>query len=127
MGIGVTFAELASMRTAIKDLLPGTGDFYSVAASADGFGGYSEGTTIVSGGSNVPYRLDPLQGEEQLAGGEIKPFYRYILTVPHNYGTVVDSTMYFLAGTVSYRIHSIDNVHGDKSWAVSTRIILERP
>ena len=127
MNTGLTAAELSDMRTAINDLLPGTGDFYSIGNTPDGFGGYTEGTTIVTGGSNVPYRLDPLQGEEQLASGEIKPFYRYRLTVPHNYGTVIDSTMMFKAGTVYYHIHSIDNVHGDKSWAGSTRIILERP
>jgi hypothetical protein len=127
MSIGLTTAELTGMRSAINDLLPGTGDIYSVASTADGFGGYTEGTTIVSGGSNVPYRLDPLQGEETLAGGAIMPFYRYQLTIPWNYGTIITDASWFKAGSIYYRVHSIDNANGDKSWTASTRVILERP
>lgn len=131
MGIGLTSSELTGIRDSIADLLPGTGDIYAITNTADGFGGYTEGTTIVSGGSNVPYRLDPLQyrpeGNEQLAGGAVLPFHTYQLTIPWNYGTIIQNTHLFKAGTIYYKVHSIDNANGDKSWAASTRVILERP
>ena len=130
MNIGLTAAELSDMRTAINDLLPGTGDFYSIGNTLDGFGGYSEGTTIVTGGSNVPYRLDPLNtsiwGRELIAGGAINPFHTFILTVAESYGTVINETCLFKAGTAYYSIKSVDNKHNNKSWAASTRILVEQ-
>ena len=131
MGIGLTSSELTEIKNAIADLLPGTGDIYSVSNTADGFGGYTEGTTIVSGGSNVPYRLDPRttnpNGDESMAGGAILPFHTYVLTIPASYGTIINDQCWFKAGTVYYKVHSIDNANGNKSWAASTRIIVERP
>jgi len=130
MDIGLTTAELSDMRTAINDLLPGTGDFYTISNTADGFGGYTEGTTIVSGGSNVPYRLDPLNtsvwGRELLAGGAVNPFHTFILTVAQEYGTLITEKDMFKAGTAYYSIKSMDNKHANKSWAVSVRLLVEQ-
>ena len=131
MSIGLTSSELTDIRTAIAELLPGTGDIYEVTNTADGFGGYTEGTAIVSGGSNVPYRLDPREirpwGNEQVAGAAVLPFHTYQLTIPWTYGTIIKNTHWFKAEGVFYKVHSIDNANGDKSWAGSTRVILERP
>lgn len=133
----LTASELADMRIAINTLLPDVGDIYSIGNTPDGFGGYVEGTTIVSGGSNVPYRLDPLRGSEQIAGGAANQYYQYQLTIPDSFGTCLaplsggTSGSYgiyrFKAGTTYYRIRTIDNRNDDKSWSCSTRVILERP
>jgi hypothetical protein len=135
VSIGLSSSELTDMRTAINDLLPGTGDIYSIANTPDGFGGYTEGTSIVTGGSNVPYRLDPLRGSEQIAGGAANQYFQYQLTIPDSYGTCLapqaGTNAYgiyrFKAGTTYYRIREIDNRNDDKSWSCSTRVILERP
>lgn len=111
--------ELDSMREDIESLLPDIGNILSVTTATDGAGGITEtwGTLTVG----VACRLDAISGKEQLAGGAIEPFHRYVLTLP--YSVVITSAHRFEHNSIEYSVISVDS---DKSWATCTRAIVER-
>jgi len=119
MSIGLTTAELSSIRTAINDLLPGTCNILSCTSISDGEGGYSE--TWGTASSNVACRIDPIRGKEQVAAGAVQAFYQHVLTLPYN--ATLDESKRIEIGTALYSVISVD--YG-KSWNASTRAIVER-
>lgn len=112
-------AELEYMREDVESLLPDTCAVLSATVTNDGAGGFTEAWGTVT--ASVACRIDAISGKEQLAGGAIDPFHRYVLTVPY------DTTL-----TTSYRIehgdetYSIISVDSDKSWATCRRAIVEQ-
>jgi len=125
MNIGLTAAELASIRADIADLLPDTCIILAVTNTADGFGGYTAGTAAVAGGT-VNCRIDAkiintLRASESKAAGGIQPFHQFILTVP--YDTTISTNNQVQKGTEVYNVISVD---ADKSWKGAVRVVLER-
>ena len=123
--IGLSSKELTSIRTSINGLLPGTAIIIAVTNTADGFGGQSESTAAVAGGT-VACRLDPrtineTKSSENLAGGAISPFHTFILTLP--YDTTITTNNRVIVGTQTYNVTSVDS---DKNWKASVRVYVER-
>lgn len=117
--------ELESIRSDIAEMLPDTGYIIGITRTADGQGGYSESTAIVTGGT-VSCRLDArinnaLRSGESVAGDAIQPFHQFILTLPHDAPITTDNQ--FLLGTVLYNVISVDP---NKSWNAAIRAIVER-
>jgi head-tail adaptor len=122
MGIGLTDAELASIRDDIAALLPDTCVIQTITNTADGLGGYTRGTTIAG---TVDCRLDAkiinnLRASESMAAGGIQPFHQYILTVP--YDTTITTNNQVQKDNEVYNVISVDT---EKSWIGSVRVILE--
>ena len=122
MGIGLTDAELASIRDDIADLLPDTCIIIMVTNTPDGFGGYTQGTAAAG---TVNCRLDAkiinnLRASESIAAGGIQPFHQYILTVP--YDTTITTNNQVQKDNEVYNVISVDT---EKSWIGSVRVILE--
>ena len=111
--------ELANMRAVVEQLLPDTCNILTVTRTADGAGGWTDSWGTVT--ASVDCRLDPISGKEQLAGGAIEPFHRFVLTVP--YDTTILPAYRIEHSTFIYNIISVDY---DKSWPVSKRAIVER-
>lgn len=123
MNIGLTDAELTAIRADIADLLPDTGYIITVTNTADGYGGQTVGTAI---SGTVTCRLDPriintLQSAEELSGGAIEPYQRWLLTLPYN--TTITTENQFLHNDVLYNVTSVDD---DKSWIASVRCMVEK-
>ena len=123
MSIGLTAAELASIRADIAELLPDTCIIITVTNTADGQGGYTQGTAAAG---TVDCRLDAkiinsLRSSERLAAGGIQPFHQFILTVPYDTNITPDNIVQ--KGTEVYNVISVD---ADKSWKGAVRVILER-
>ena len=123
MGIGLTDAELASIRTDIADLLPDTCIIITVTNTPDNMGGFTQGTAAAG---TVNCRLDAkiintLRASEALGGGGIQPFHKFILTVP--YDTTISTENQVQKGTEVYNVISVDT---DKSWRGAIRVMLER-
>lgn len=112
-------AELAQIRADVALMLPDTCNILSPAGTADGYGGYTEAYGTVSAG--VACRLDPIQGNEQVAGAAPQDFYRYMLTLP--YGTAITIANKVVISTVEYKVVSVD---AGKSWDTSRRCVVER-
>lgn len=117
MSIGLSTRELTDIRATIEDLLPGTCDIITVTNTVDGYGGYTTGT---SSAGTAACRLDPIKGEEVTAGGEVMPFFRYVLTLPHD--TTITTENQVEIDSDIYNVHSIDD---NKSYKGSVRVILE--
>ena len=112
--------ELAAIRTDIAQLLPDTGHVLSVTNTSDGMGGFTEtwGTATAS----VAYRLDPLRGREQLAGGAVDAFHTFQLTLAHSV-TITTANRFKAADGTQFAVVSVDP---EKSWKASTRAVVER-
>ena len=125
MSIGLTTAELASIRSDVADLMPDTCIIITVSATADVFGGHTLGTAAAAGGT-VNCRLDAkiintLRASESKAAGGIQPFHQFILTVP--YDTTITTNNQVQKGTEVYNVISVD---ADKSWKGAVRVVVER-
>ena len=125
MGIGLTTAELASIRADIADLMPDTCIIIEVTNTPDNMGGFTAGTAAVTGGT-VSCRLDAkiintLRASEKIVAGAIQPFHQFILTVP--YDTTITTENQVQKGTEVYNVISVDE---DKSWVGAIRVMLER-
>jgi len=109
--------ELERLRADLDALLPDTAYILSVTYSPDGYGGLSEtwGTA-----STCLCRIDPLRGGEVLTGGAVQPWHGYQFTAPH--GVTLTSENRVKIGAVTYSVKSVD---AGKSWAGSTRVVLE--
>jgi hypothetical protein len=125
MSIGLTAAELASIRADVADLMPDTCIIITVTNTPDNMGGYTVGTAAAAGGT-VSCRLDAkiintLRASEAMGGGGIQPFHQFILTVP--YDTTISTNNQVQKGTEVYNVISVD---ADKSWKGAVRVVLER-
>ena len=126
MSIGLTTKELTSIRADVNDLLPDTGYIITVAETADGMGGNSEGTSIAAGGT-TSYRIDPetfqrLRSGEMVYSGALQPFHKFILTLP--YDTTITTNNRFLGKDGDY--YNVVSIDDDKSWIASVRAFVER-
>jgi head-tail adaptor len=110
--------ELADMRAAVLDLLPDTCNILSVTETPDGAGGMTQTWGTASAG--VACRLDYQTGMETIAGGALRAYSRYILTVP--YDASVTELNKIEHGTKTYNVSSVDD---DKSWPIVRRVVLE--
>lgn len=123
--IGLTTAELASIRSDIADLLPDTCYIIDVTNTVDNMGGYTVGTAMATGGT-ISCRLDAkiintLRASEKVVGGAIQPFHQFILTVP--YDTTISTENQVQKDEEVYNVISVDT---DKSWKGAIRVMLER-
>jgi len=114
-------AELAQIQAAIEAVsFPGSGgNILSVTRTSDGQGGFTE--TWGTATANLNYRLDPVRGQEQLAGGAILPQFTYVLSLPH--GTTITEANRFETDADTYAVRSVD---ADKSWSGQVRAYVER-
>jgi hypothetical protein len=112
-------AELAQIRADVSLLLPDICDILSPAGTADGCGGNTDAWGTASAG--VACRLDPIRGNEQVAGAAPQAFYQYMLTLPH--GTAITTENKVVISTVEYKVVNAD---AGKSWDASRRCVVER-
>jgi hypothetical protein len=112
-------AMLAAMREAIEDLLPDTCDILSTSRSFDTMGGWTDtwGTATAS----VACRLDMKGGVEQLIGGGVRPYTRYMMSLPYN--TTVTEANRIQHGGLSYAVISVNT---SQSWQAVKRVELEK-
>lgn len=111
-------SELAQMRTDLETLLPDTCIISNVTYASDGAG---EWIPTWAAAGTVACRLDPIRGNEQIAGGAIESFNGYILTLPYN-AVIVPTSRVTVNGT-DYNVTSV--TIGD-SWKLDTRCQIER-
>jgi len=111
-------AMLASMRSAIADLLPDTCRIITLTNFPDGEGG----VTVSRGTSGTcACRLDAEQGREQVSGGAVEPFIAYKLSVPYDAIILPENTIE--TGGVDYAVKSVNR---GQSWSAVGRVDLER-
>jgi head-tail adaptor len=112
--------ELTAIRNDIAELLPDTdGAVLSVTQTSDGMGGFTETWGTATG--SLSYRLDPLRGVENEAGGGLQPFHGWQLTLPHD--TTITTANRFEDGSGNqYNVIEVDT---PKSWRASVRVRLE--
>ena len=112
--------ELTAIRADIDELLPDTGGaVLSRTLANDGMGGFTEAWGTATGSLN--YRLDPIRGVEEQAGGALRAFQGWQLTLP--YDTTVTTANRFQDGSGNQ--YAIIGVDGAKSWKASVRARLE--
>ncbi len=112
--------ELAQIRTDYeKATMPDTCDILSLTRTGDSAGGWSEAWGTASG--TIACRIDPLVGNEQLAGGGVQSFYTYILSLPH--GTSITAANRVKINSVVYNVTDVD---ANKSWSSCVRATIER-
>jgi len=112
--------ELARMREDLEAVaLPDTCNLLSSTDTVDGQGGITQtwGTAYAA----VPCRIDALTAAEVVAGVQLKPFHSYILTVP--YDQTVSTNYRVVVNSETFNVVSVDV---GKSWALNTRVFLER-
>lgn len=110
--------ELAGMREDIETLLPDTCVIQSKTSTPDGMGGQSESWSA-SGTANC--RLDRQSGNETVAGGAIRPYSQWVLTMPYQTSVTVQNRAEH--GGLTY---NIVEVNLDKSWPDCVRAIVEQ-
>jgi hypothetical protein len=99
--------------------MPDTATILSVTNSSDGQGGYTQVLGTVT--ASQACRIDPLRGDENLSGGAVQPFHRFVVTMAYDASLTV-SNLVRIDGT-TYAVKSIDS---DKSWPVTLRAYVER-
>lgn len=114
------FRELDAIRKDVLTLLPETGQILVSTGASDGQGGYTE--TWGTATANVPYRLDPLKGREQVAGAAVQPYHSFVLTLLH--GTEITTANRFEAE--GGQVYSVTSVDDGKSWQASVRAYVEK-
>jgi hypothetical protein len=117
--MALTNGELADMRAAIQQLLPDTCNLLSPTHSPDGMGG--EATAWGTVGTALACRLDVSMGREVLAGGAVRHFVSYMLSLP--YDTTVEPTYRVEAGSSTFAVKSVNL---EQSWSAVRRVELER-
>jgi SPP1 family predicted phage head-tail adaptor len=111
-------SELTSMRSAYLDLMPDTCDILTATKTTDGQGGFT--TTWATSSANVRCRMDAYKPRESLSGGAVYPFNMFMLTLP--YDTTITTNSRVTHGGKTYNVIGPDD---DKSWKITTRVILE--
>jgi SPP1 family predicted phage head-tail adaptor len=112
-------AMLAAMREAIEQLLPDTCNILTATETADGQGGISAswGTTY----GTVSCRLDMNTGREQVIGGGLQPFTKYMLSLPYN--TTITTADRVEVNSTTYTVTSVNL---NQSWMAVKRVELEK-
>lgn len=118
MSIGLSAAELASMRAEVLYLMPDTCAILSATSAADGYGGYT--VTWGTATASIACRIDSVRKSENQAGAALQPFHGYVLTLPYNATITTDNRVVY--GGDTYNVLSVDS---DKSWPVSVRCMVE--
>lgn len=118
MSIALTADELAQIRADIADLLPDTGYILTISNTSDGQGGSTEGT-VISG--TLSCRMDEISGDESLSVDQLKPYSRYMLTLP--YDTTITEQNRWQYGS---NIYNVVNANTDQSWICCKRVVLEK-
>jgi SPP1 family predicted phage head-tail adaptor len=113
----LTLAELADMRATIGELLPDTCVIKTLTTVPDGMGGQTE-TWSASGTANC--RLDRRSGGERMAGGAIRAYAEWVLTVPYNTALTTESQVEHNGLT-----YNVTEVNSDKSWKDCVRATVE--
>ena len=120
MSIGLTDAELESMRGAIEELLPDTCNILSVTQASDGQGGMIDTWGTATAGAAC--RLDQARpGTEAIFSASVQPFHGYVLTVAHD--TTITTGNRVACNSQTFNVVSVDLA---KSWDGSRRAYLER-
>lgn len=115
---GIDTAMMASMREAIKELLPDTCDIYSVTEEPDGMGGTLE--SLSQTGSHIPFRLDVLSGTVAVAGGGAQPYTSYKGSLPWDTEVEVFDRIVHLGST-----YKVTGTNEAQSWQAVCRVDLE--
>lgn len=110
--------ELEGMREDIETLLPDTAIIQTKTSTPDGMGGQS---VSWSASGTVNCRLDRQSGSETLAGGAIRPYSQWVLTMPYQSAVTVQNRAQH--GGLTY---NIVEVNLDKSWPDCVRAIVEQ-
>ncbi|UYN89892.1 MAG: phage head closure protein [Anaerolineales bacterium] len=113
----LTAAELADMRATIAELLPDTCVIKTLTTAPDGMGGQTE-TWSASGTATC--RLDRRSGNERMAGGAIRAYGEWVLTVPYNTALTTDNRVEHNGLT-----YNVTEVNSDKSWKDCVRATVE--
>ena len=107
-------AELTQMRADLEAYtMPGTCNILSLSIAIDS--GYAV-ETWGTASTGVACRLDHRFGFEQVAGGAVQPFERWILTLPYN--TTITEQNRVEIGSDTYSVKAVDP---GKSWNVCVR------
>lgn len=121
MSSKVSSSELARMRDDIEaELMPDTCTILSVTQTSDGAGGWSDTWGTLT--SNVPCRLDPINGRngEAYAAAGIVDFKGYTLTVPFDTGLTIAHRI--IHESITYNVKAVRG----GSWLVAQRAIVEQ-
>jgi head-tail adaptor len=110
--------ELTSMRSAFEGLMPDTANILTLTTTSDGQGGFTQ--TWGTAGTAVRCRIDSVRGREGQAGGAIYPFHQMVMTLPYN--SVVSTEGRIEHNSTTYNVVAVDS---DKSWKITTRVVLE--
>ena len=109
-------AQLATMRSDVARMLPGTAIIHAFVAAANSAGEWSETWTAVSGGT-VACRLDPIKAQNIVMAGGAEGFkVDYQLTLPYDAPIDVGHRVTY-AGN-AYEVRQLSDLH---SWNVSVR------
>ena len=126
MSIGLTADELASIRSAISDLLPETCTIQKVTYTKNEIG--EPERSYSTRAADVPCRLDPGRSARLSGNEQISPMMNYflvegtyILTLP--YDTTIEETDRVIKDGDTYEVRYVDS---GKSWAGSRRVVVMR-
>ena len=121
--MGLTDAQLTSMRTTLNTLMPDTCNILSVTRTSDGQGGFTDvwGTATAS----VKCRIDSggatgAAGRENVGAASLLPFESWLLTLP--YDTTITAAHRVEVSSVTYNVTSVDK---SKSWNAEVVASLE--
>lgn len=124
--LGLTAAELASIRSDVNQLMPDTCTIEQVTETQDAIG--SPARSFSNRATGVACRLDAFSSITSVGKDFISSMKnyliqegQYILTLPYD-TTVIESDRIVINGS-TYEIAHIDE---DKSWIVSKRLVLEK-
>lgn len=120
----LTSAEIAAMQSVIYNtVLPDTCNILGLTYTSDGAGGVSVGTAIVSGGSAIPCRCDPLSqlGQREKVGGAEGNVYDFVFTLSITAPIATDRQIGH-----NGHIYEIRKVSDDPSWLLCRRAHVAR-
>jgi len=111
--------ELSRLRADLEGLvLPDTCTVLNKTETPDGMGGVAITAGTVY--TNVPFRLDPHKGYEQLGGDSLRPYQEFTGTLPNKYTITMDYQI--VHNSVTYNVVSVNA----GSWLTCKRVILEK-
>lgn len=109
--------EIAEMRTAAEDALPGTAVIETRTVSSDGGGG---GSVAWSASGTVACRIDPASAQlgqvEQAAGSRLEP--REICTVTLPADTEIDEKDRIISNGGTFTVMGVP----ERSWEITRRV-----
>jgi len=113
-------SELVQIRSDIAGLLPDTCNIISVTNTPDGFGGSTEGTSII--GTAIKCRIDfPNPGKESVSGESLRPFKTGMVTMAYDQAITTENRL-----VINTNTYNIVGVNIDQSWIGCKRVAVER-